>query len=294
MDKRIFFTFTTDFTAKVPHNIGHAIHKKYQKGGPTMTFLRKNTVLNNKLPQILLFGLLMSAASFYTTIATAAPIYKIVDEKTGQVTFTDRPQNHEQQAGKKVTEMAITTGNETSRSSSTNPNDNNASSNSMSSDGASNNGTSTQLPDAQQANTQPVTSTKPAVQVNYQLAIAEPSEERAYRRPAQSINVNVQIKPALQAGDTISIYLDNNEVAQGLSASIATVDILPGTHTIKAVVKNQKGQIVQQVMRTIYVIQNNTTLQNNKKIAKQLLAYQNLPWHQKVMLKMRQKQTANP
>lgn len=250
-----------------------------------MTFLRKNTVLNNKLPQILLFGLLMSAASFYTTIATAAPIYKIVDERTGQVTFTDRPQNHEQQAGKKVTEMAITTGSESSRSNSNNP----SSSNDM-----SNNGTSGQLSDTQQANTQPVTSTKPAVQVNYQLAIAEPSEERAYRRPAQSINVNVQIKPALQAGDTVSIYLDNNEVAQGLSASIATVDILPGTHTIKAVVKNQKGQMIQQVMRTIYVIQNNTTLQNNKKIAKQLLAYQNLPWHQKVMLKMRQKQTANP
>lgn len=244
-----------------------------------MTFLIKNTVLNNKLPQILLSSLMISAASFCMTMATAAPIYKIVDEKTGQVTFTDRPQNHEQQAGKKVTEMAITTESESSRSNSNNP----SSSNDM-----SNNGTSGQLSDTQQV------TTKPEVQVNYQLAIAEPSEERAYRRPAQNINVNVQIKPALQTGDTVSIYFDNKEVAQGLSASIATVDILPGAHSIKAVVKNQKGGILQQVTRTVYVIQNNTTLQNNKKIAKQLLAYQNLPWHQKVMLKMRQKGTANP
>lgn len=244
-----------------------------------MTFLIKNTVLNNKLPQILLSSLMISAASFCMTMATAAPIYKIVDEKTGQVTFTDRPQNHEQQAGKKVTEMAITTESESSRSNSNNP----SSSNDM-----SNNGTSGQLSDTQQV------TTKPEVQVNYQLAIAEPSEERAYRRPAQNINVNVQIKPALQTGDTVSIYFDNKEVAQGLSASIATVDILPGAHSIKAVVKNQKGGILQQVTRTVYVIQNNTTLQNNKKIAKQLLAYQNLPWHQKVMLKMRQKETANP
>ncbi|BFM03126.1 hypothetical protein Psyaliredsea_17730 [Psychrobacter alimentarius] len=213
------------------------------------------------------------------TMATAAPIYKIVDENTGQVTFTDRPQNHEQQAGKKVNEMAITTESESSRSNSNNP----SSSNDM-----SNNGKSGQLSDTQQV------TTKPEVQVNYQLAIAEPSEERAYRRPAQNINVNVQIKPALQTGDTVSIYFDNKEVAQGLSASIATVDILPGAHSIKAVVKNQKGGILQQVTRTVYVIQNNTTLQNNKKIAKQLLAYQNLPWHQKVMLKMRQKETANP
>ncbi len=244
-----------------------------------MTFLIKNTVLNNKLPQILLSSLMISAASFCMTMATAAPIYKIVDENTGQVTFTDRPQNHEQQVGKKVTEMAITTGSESSRSNSNNP----SSSNDM-----SNNGTSGQLSDTQQV------TTKPEVQVNYQLAIAEPSEERAYRRPAQNINVNVQIKPALQTGDTVSIYFDNKEVAQGLSASIATVDILPGAHSIKAVVKNQKGGILQQVTRTVYVIQNNTTLQNNKKIAKQLLAYQNLPWHQKVMLKMRQKGTANP
>ncbi|MGP4973137.1 DUF4124 domain-containing protein [Psychrobacter alimentarius] len=244
-----------------------------------MTFLIKNTVLNNKLPQILLSSLMISAANFCMTMATAAPIYKIVDEKTGQVTFTDRPQNHEQQAGKKVNEMAITTESESSRSNSNNP----SSSNDM-----SNNGTSGQLSDTQQV------TTKPEVQVNYQLAIAEPSEERAYRRPAQNINVNVQIKPALQTGDTVSIYFDNKEVAQGLSASIATVDILPGAHSIKAVVKNQKGGILQQVTRTVYVIQNNTTLQNNKKIAKQLLAYQNLPWHQKVMLKMRQKETANP
>lgn len=244
-----------------------------------MTFLIKNTVLNNKLPHILLSSLMISAASFCMTMATAAPIYKIVDENTGQVTFTDRPQNHEQQVGKKVTEMAITTGSESSRSNSNNP----SSSNDM-----SNNGTSGQLSDTQQV------TTKPEVQVNYQLAIAEPSEERAYRRPAQNINVNVQIKPALQTGDTVSIYFDNKEVAQGLNASIATVDILPGAHSIKAVVKNQKGGILQQVTRTVYVIQNNTTLQNNKKIAKQLLAYQNLPWHQKVMLKMRQKGTANP
>lgn len=244
-----------------------------------MTFLIKNTVLNNKLPHILLSSLMISAASFCMTMATAAPIYKIVDENTGQVTFTDRPQNHEQQVGKKVTEMAITTGSESSRSNSNNP----SSSNDM-----SNNGTSGQLSDTQQV------TTKPEVQVNYQLAITEPSEERAYRRPAQNINVNVQIKPALQTGDTVSIYFDNKEVAQGLSASIATVDILPGAHSIKAVVKNQKGGILQQVTRTVYVIQNNTTLQNNKKIAKQLLAYQNLPWHQKVMLKMRQKGTANP
>lgn len=249
-----------------------------------MTVLSKNRVLNKKPTQILLFGFMISAVSLCAATANAAPIYKIVDEKTGQVTFTDRPQNHEQQAGKQISQMAITTGNETTRTSS----------NSSTSNDTSSNEASSQPANTRQVPATTVASTKAKVAINYQLTIVEPSEERAYRRPAQSINVNVQIKPALQAGDSVSIYFDNNEVAQGLSSTIATVNILPGAHEIKAVVKNENGEVLQQVTRTIYVIQNNTTMQNNKKIAKQLLAYQNLPWHQKVMLKMRQKETAKP
>lgn len=235
----------------------------------------KPSFLKRGLTISVLAPVMISAASIYITMANAAPIYKIVDKKTGQVTFTDRPQSYEQQADKQVSQTSVSTGNSSSNSSS-------SSSNNSTNDNAANNAQTATIPAA----------AVKAVQVNYQLTLIEPSEERAYRRPAQNINVSVQIKPALQAGDSISIYFDDNEVAKGLNASIATVDILPGEHSVQAVVKNKEGQVLQQVSRTIYVIQNNTTLQNNKKIAKQLLAYQNLPWHQKVMLKMRQRNTA--
>lgn len=250
-----------------------------------MTLLSINSILNKKTIPILRLGFIISTTSLCTTIAVAAPIYKVVDEKTGQVTFTDRPQNHEQQAGKQISQMAITTGDETSRAGSNNTSSNN---------GTNANSTSSQPSNVREVPATSVASAKAKVPVSYQLAITEPSEERAYRRPAQSINVNVQIRPELQAGDTVSIYFDNNEVAQGLSSTIGTVDILPGAHEIKAVVKNEQGATLQQAMRTVHVIQNNTTMQNNKKIAKQLLAYQNLPWHQKVMLRMRQKEAAKP
>lgn len=240
----------------------------------------KPSFLKRGLTISVLAPVMISAASIYMTTANAAPIYKIVDKKTGQVTFTDRPQSYEQQADKQVSQTSVSTGNSSSNSDS-----------SSSSSSSSNNSTNDNTANNAQTATIPAAAVK-AVQVNYQLTLIEPSEERAYRRPAQNINVSVQIKPALQAGDSISIYFDDNEVAKGLNASIATVDILPGEHSVQAVVKNKEGQVLQQVSRTIYVIQNNTTLQNNKKIAKQLLAYQNLPWHQKVMLKMRQKNTA--
>ena len=237
----------------------------------------KSTIFNKRLSLSLLTGLIISTASIYAPMANAAAIYKVIDEKTGQVTFTDRPQNYQQQAGKQISQTSVMTGNDSVGANSS---------------GQTNNtspqpANTTQLP-AEASATSSNESTVNKASINYQLTMTEPSEERAYRRPAQSIVVNLQVKPALQAGDSVSIMLDGNEVAQGLNASISTVDILPGSHVINAVINNAKGQTLKQISRTVYVIQNTQTLQNNKKIAQQLLAYQRLPWHQKVLLKMRQ------
>ena len=239
----------------------------------------KSTVFNKGLSLRLLTGLIISTASLYAPMANAAAIYKVVDEKTGQVTFTDRPQNYEQQAGKQISQTSVMTGSDSvgANSSSQTSNANNQPVNTTQAPAA--NTTSTTANSDSTANKAPI---------NYQLTMTEPSEERAYRRPVQTIEVKVQVKPALQVGYSVSIYLDGNEVAQGLSASIATVDVLPGAHNIKAVIKNKKGQVAKQVERTVYVIQNTQTLQKNKKLAEQLLAYQRLPWYQKVLLKMRQ------
>ena len=243
----------------------------------------KSTVFLNKgLSVSLLTGLIISTASLYAPMANAAAIYKVVDEKTGQVTFTDRPQNYEQQAGKQISQTSVITSSDSvgANSSSQTNSANNQPVNTTQASAANSTGTTSAT-----ANSNKTANKAP---INYQLTITEPSEERAYRRPVQSIDVKVQVKPALQAGDSVSIYLDGNEVAQSLSASIATVDILPGTHNIKAVIKDKKGQAAKQVERTVYVIQNTQTLQKNKKLAEQLLAYQRLPWHQKVLLKLRQ------
>ena len=243
----------------------------------------KSTVFLNKgLSVSLLTGLIISTASLYAPMANAAAIYKVVDEKTGQVTFTDRPQNYEQQAGKQISQTSVITSSDSvgANSSSQTNSANNQPVNTTQASAANSTGTTSAT-----ANSNKTANKAP---INYQLTITEPSEERAYRRPVQSIDVKVQVKPALQAGDSVSIYLDGNEVAQGLSASIATVDVLPGAHNIKAVIKDKKGQAAKQVERTVYVIQNTQTLQKNKKLAEQLLAYQRLPWYQKVLLKMRQ------
>lgn len=224
----------------------------------------------------LLSSIVLGMVVFYAPAINAASIYKVIDQQTGRVTFTDNVQKYEQQAGKKISQTGINT---------------EANAQSAASGRADTANTESSAPTQTITNVQTAqtasTATK-APRVNYQLTMTEPNADRAYRRPAQSIDVKVQLKPALQTGDSVSIYLDGNQVAQGLSASIATLDILPGAHSVKAVVRDEKGLPIKQVERTVYVIQNTVMLQNNKKIAQQLLAYEQLPWHQKVLLKLRQ------
>ena len=241
---------------------------------------------NIRHKKLILTSLLISTAVIYAPLSNAAPIYKVVDKQSGRVTFTDNPQKYEQQSGKQISQMTIVTptNNSSASANATANNGANTSSARMLPNLAINPSTSSST----HSNSAPAQPATISPNVKYQLTLIEPSTERAYRRPAQSIDVKVQLKPALQPGDIITIYLDGNQVGQGLSVSIATVDLLPGAHTVKVIVSNEKGQSMAQVSQTIYVIQNTPTLQNNKKIAQQLLAYEQLPWHQKILLKMRQ------
>lgn len=217
-------------------------------------------------------GLLAATAmvSFCATLTHATPIYKVVDEQTGQITFTDRPQPYEQQAGKQVTQTSVNTGTSSAPKAPL-------------SETRSNNSGNTDLPTA--------AATRPTQIINYQMAIIEPSTERAYQRPAQSIVIALDVQPALQNGDNVNIYMDDKLIAQGLSASVPTVGLQPGPHNIRAVLTTTSGQTRQQLVRTVHVIQNTMLLQRKKALAEQLMAYERLPWHQKVLLRMRGNET---
>ncbi len=250
-----------------------------------MTILLKKMPPAKKLTLSRLAGLLITAAISCTLIANAAPIYKVVDERTGQVTFTDNPQSYEQQAGKKISETGVSTGNSSNTNSS-------ADSSTVNSNGAEQNNSGLDVDNQITTNQSSIKPTLQAV-VNYQLAMLEPSAERAYQRPGQIITVKLQLSPALQAGDSISIYIDDKLISQGITASIATIDLNPGEHTIQAVIQNRVGQVINRITRRVYVIQNTAILRKKQQLAEQMLAYQRLPWQQKLLLKLRQKDNIN-
>lgn len=231
--------------------------------------------------------------------AMATSIYKVVDEN-GRITFTDTPQHYESQAGKTISPVAVSEStallnNRTANHSTTNQALNNQPANQPAppqqvdnQTSSQNSSQSTSTNNAQASNENSSQSKPQAPSPNYQLTMTEPSAARAYRRPAQNIVVTLQVKPALKSGDNVTIYIDGAAVAQGLSASIATVDLMPGEHTLSAAITNQTGQTISQVSQVVYVIQNTTVLQNKKKLAEQLQAYERLSWPQKVLLKIRQ------
>ena len=120
------------------------------------------TIRSHTKNKMLFTGLLVFTASLYAPLANASAIYKVVDEKTGQVTFTDRPQNYEQQADKQVTQTSVITRNDTLNSS------NNSNTSGQSSSTAQAASTETTItPDADSSTVK--------TSVNYQLTITEPS-----------------------------------------------------------------------------------------------------------------------
>ena len=126
----------------------------------------------------------------------------------------------------------------------------------------------------------------------YQLTFISPSEPTPYRRPAQNIDVQLSVTPSLDATDTVQILLDGQPITQGLTASIPTLELNPGEHTLTAQIishgDSHTTSTLSQVNQTIYVIQNNLAVQNKRALQRKKALYDRLPWYQKLYFNLRQ------
>lgn len=198
--------------------------------------------------------------------ATAAPIYKVTDDN-GKITFTDRPEQYKQTASEVTTISNHYHHNNNSGGHASNSvaYEQNLTSNSEQNNHADN----YQTPN------------------HYQLTFKNPNEPRSYRRPAQNIDVSLTINPALKESDSVQILIDGQPVAQGLTASIPTLELNPGEHTLTAQVISN-GTATSQVNQTFYVIQNNLVVQKKRALQRKKAVYDSLPWHKKLYFNLRQ------
>ncbi|WP_338755171.1 DUF4124 domain-containing protein [Moraxella lincolnii] len=207
--------------------------------------------------------LLFALTSMASLTATATPIYKVTDNN-GKVIFTDRP-NQYQDTASNITSISPTSAT-----------------------------TSTYTPAPASSHHTSATANHQNSQTpkRYQLSFISPSEPTPYRRPAQNIDVQLSVTPSLDATDTVQILLDGQPITQGLTASIPTLELNPGEHTLTAqIISHGDGHItstLSQVNQTIYVIQNNLAVQNKRALQRKKAVYDRLPWYQKLYFNLRQ------
>ena len=150
----------------------------------------------------------------------------------------------------------------------------------------------TRLPLLQAITPVPPPIIKPIIKTVKQLTFISPSEPTPYRRPAQNIDVQLSVTPSLDATDTVQILLDGQPISQGLTASIPTLELNPGEHTLTAqIISHGDGHptsTLSQVNQTIYVIQNNLAVQNKRALQRKKAVYDSLPWYQKLYFNLRQ------
>lgn len=224
--------------------------------------MQPNTVNTVSTFSTTLFFALTSMASL---TATATPIYKVTDNN-GKVIFTDRP-NQYQDTASDITSISISPTSAT---------------------------TSTYTPAPASSHHTSATANHQNSQTpkRYQLTFISPSEPTPYHRPAQNIDVQLSVTPSLDATDTVQILLDGQPITQGLTASIPTLELNPGEHTLTAqIISHGDGHptsTLSQVNQTISVIQNNLAVQNKRALQRKKAVYDRLPWYQKLYFNLRQ------
>lgn len=90
--------------------------------------------------------------------------------------------------------------------------------------------------------------------VQYRLNFISPLDEQSVRKP-DSVDVNVDIKPGLAAGDSVMILWDGNPVSNTNSANISTEEADRGEHRVTARVISAQGRTIAEKSTTVYVQQ---------------------------------------
>lgn len=124
----------------------------------------------------------------------------------------------------------------------------------------------------------------------YTVSIINPAQEQAYLRPAQNIDISVQVSPTPTPLHTLVVRLNGNYIAANQNnLSLATIDYDVGNYLLSAELQSETGQVIAQDSRMIYIIpQNNLISQERERQAAQQAAYDALPWYKKLYINMRQ------
>ncbi len=92
----------------------------------------------------------------------------------------------------------------------------------------------------------PDTADQPVEKQGYtEMTIVQPKMNETIRSNSGDVPVSIDLKPGLQRGDTITLYLDGKEVLKGSTQTTVTLTgIDRGSHTLRATVFDKNGVAV--------------------------------------------------
>lgn len=79
-----------------------------------------------------------------------------------------------------------------------------------------------------------------------ELRITSPEEGESIWGSVGQVNVDLSLEPKLRAGDKIELKLDGQSIGGGRSTAITLTEVVRGTHTLQAVVKDSSGKVMAQ------------------------------------------------
>lgn len=87
------------------------------------------------------------------------------------------------------------------------------------------------------------------------LAIVSPANDEAVRENAGNVTIKVEIRPELQPGHRLRIYLDDERLDNGgTRTTVSLSNVSRGTHTIRAEIVDGDGKVLRRVRSTFHLL----------------------------------------
>lgn len=76
------------------------------------------------------------------------------------------------------------------------------------------------------------------------VRIASPQPDETIRDNSGNVSVQVELRPALQAGHTVEILFNGSAIGSGAATTASVTNVDRGSHTVSAVVKDASGKVL--------------------------------------------------
>lgn len=93
--------------------------------------------------------------------------------------------------------------------------------------------------------------------IEYKISISSPSNNQALPQGATTVNVQIQLEPALdpKAAHQVALFIDGKQHGQGTSLSYSISDLYRGAHTASANVVDSEGKTIAKSGSITFYVQ---------------------------------------